>query len=143
MCIPFARDNFPLVAEGFENTTANLNLWRYRGVFVLKTWHFPEFMDNILPLGVIFSILIINKLYNLLLVIYSKWIVMQEINCDWKKKFPKNPLNVVFFIEIKKWVLNIGHRREGTSGRHEPPPCRHEPCRFSRQIEPPLYSKAY
>ena len=38
------------------------------------------------------------------------------------KKISKNPLNVVFFVEIKKCGFNIGHRREGTSGRHEPPP---------------------
>ena len=32
--------------------------------------------------------------------------------------------------------------REGTLGRHEPPPCRHEPSRFVRQTEPPLCSKS-
>ena len=31
--------------------------------------------------------------------------------------------------------------REGTPRRHEPPICRHEPLRFARQTEPPLYSK--
>ena len=29
--------------------------------------------------------------------------------------------------------------REGTPGRHEPPLCRHEPPRFARQTEPPIY----
>ena len=30
------------------------------------------------------------------------------------KKISKNPLNVVFFVEIKKCGFNIGHRREGS-----------------------------
>ena len=29
--------------------------------------------------------------------------------------------------------------REGTPGRHEPSLCRHEPPRFARQTEPPLF----
>ena len=34
------------------------------------------------------------------------------------------------------------HMREGTPGRHEPPPCRYEPPIFARQTEPPLGSKS-
>ena len=29
--------------------------------------------------------------------------------------------------------------REGTTGRHEPPLCRHEPPRVARQTKPPLF----
>ena len=80
----------------------------------------------------------LKRLFKFVILFYSEKVVK---NVD-SKVYLLKKFQVLLYLLKNIDCYILADTREGTPGRHDPPPRRHEPPIFARQTEPPPCSKS-